>query len=114
MPNLSGAQCAVLAATRRELGRIGEDQQGLADDLAETLGDAVSDEQVRQMQAFDLLRQRIELLAEVLAVLETTPSDDLARAVPACLTLATLRQDFSSALGVEENVSEDGEEIELF
>jgi hypothetical protein len=118
MTELSAAQCAVLAATRRELGRIGTDQQGLADDLAEALGDGASDTVVTRLQAFDLLRQRIDLLAEVLAVLETSPSADLKQAVPACLTLTTLRRDFAAALGAEEEPGDGDagteEDIELF
>lgn len=114
MTELSEAQSAVLAATRRELGRIGEDQQQLADDLADLLGETAPVDVIRRMQAFDLLRQRVDLLAEALAVLEATPSADLAQTVPACLTLASLRQDFAAALGVAAESTADGEEIELF
>ena len=114
MTELTEAQRAVVAATRRELGRIAEEQQKLADDLAGVLGAAASDEAIRRMQAFDLLRQRVDLLAEVLRVLVATPSAGLAEAVPACLTLNTLRQDFAAALGVAAGDGEDGEEIELF
>ncbi len=114
MTELSEAQRAVLAATRRELRRIGEDQQQLADDLAELLGETASVDVIRRMQTFALLRQRVDLLAEALAVLEAMPSADLAEAVPTCLTLASLRQDFAAALGVAAEAGEDGEEIELF
>lgn len=114
MTELSQAQCAVLAAARSELGRIGDDQQQLADDLSELLGEAAPVDVIRRLQAFDLLHQRVDLLAEVLAVLEATPSADLAEAVPACLTLGRLRDDFATALGVAGEAAEDGDEIELF
>ena len=47
-------------------------------------------------------------------MLVVTPSAGLAEAVPACLTLNTLRQDFAAALGVAAGDGEDGEELELF
>lgn len=114
MSGSSEAQRAVLATVRQQLSRIGLEQQQLADDLAGLMGAAAPDGLVRRMQAFDLLRQRVDLMAAVLGVLETTPPAGLAEAVPACLTLDSLRRDFAQALGVGEAVGEVGEDVELF
>ena len=51
MTEWTEAQCAVVAATRRELGRIAEEQQRLADDLARGRGAQASDDAIRRMQA---------------------------------------------------------------
>lgn len=106
---------AVVAAIRRELDRIVEEQQQLADDLAALWGAIAPAEAVRRMQAFDLLRQRLVLMSDVLAVMDSTPPEGLAQAVPACLTLTALRRDFAEALGVPEKAAaDDGDDVELF
>lgn len=115
MSGANEAQGAVLAAAEQELRRVGLEQQALADDLSGLLADP-SDALVRRLQDFDRLRQKLDQLAEVLAVLRTAPAADLAAAVPACLVLTELRQVFCAALGVAEEpaAGEEGEDVELF
>lgn len=115
MSEANQAQGAVLATTEQELRRVGAEQQALADDLS-TLLEQPSDALVRRLQDFDRLRQKIDQLAGVLAVLRSTPAAELPAAVPASLVLTELRQAFCAALGVATDApaAQGEDDIELF
>ncbi len=105
---------AVLSALRREALAVAAGQQRLADDLSEMFlaGGAAGEGAVVRLQAFDELRQRIELLAAVAEEL-AAGDDGLAGRVLGRLSLASVRSAYAAALGVEAP-AESGEDVELF
>lgn len=105
------AVAAVLAALREEALAVAADQQGLADDLAAVVA---GDDAVRRMQMFDLLRQRLELMAAAAEEL-AAGGGDLPERLLARLSLSSVRALYARHLGLAApEGGDDGGDVELF
>lgn len=102
---------AVLAALREEALDVAADQQSLADDLAAVIGGEAA---VRRMQAFDLLRQRLELIAAVAEEL-AAGNAGLPERLLGRLTVSAVQARYARHLGLEApEAGDDGGDVELF
>lgn len=80
-------------------------------------GDAPPISEVQNLQRFDELRQRLDGLADALALIERAMRGEGGEALPATLAslpLGALAQAFAAAYGVEARMRSDGNDFELF